>query len=187
MMLVLSFPKLNNSIDNLASAFDILCTRDGFYIHIFYKIFRYNIVTRRHPHGILRGGWAIYIRNTVPFCNLKLGFLYHQAIGKQVIVSSIPNITIFIYPHERELILRDLQNFLVIISTPIIISGDFDRHHTFVGSNHNDRKDLFLMDCIDAINLCLLNDGSGTSVWEFILPWSYFSISFPSHTLSMVG
>ncbi|XP_059051095.1 uncharacterized protein LOC131845944 [Achroia grisella] len=82
-----------------------------------------------------------------------------------------PNVTILVQQLLTKLIVNNgpvsptveqLQAILGTIPSPLIVLGDFNCHHTMWGSHFNDPLSSSLLDLLDDLNLCVLNDGSAT-------------------------
>lgn len=65
-------------------------------------------------------------------------------------------------PHPSPACIPDLYLILSSLSSPIIVIGDFNCHHSMWGSHRIDSNALLLLELFDEFNVCLLNDGSPT-------------------------
>ena len=65
-------------------------------------------------------------------------------------------------PHPDNNLISELNSILSSIPGPLVVLGDFNCRHTLWGSHCNDPSSSFLLDLLDDLNLCVLNDGSAT-------------------------
>ena len=110
-----------------------------------------------------RGGAALLLDKSLPFSRVNLSSGSHQF---NVVAARIRDITILsIYiPHPSRPIASELRSILTSIPGPYIVLGDFNAHHLSWGSNQGSALGNALVELLDDMNRCLLNDGSPTRV-----------------------
>ncbi|WP_179116292.1 endonuclease/exonuclease/phosphatase family protein, partial [Solemya velum gill symbiont] len=159
-------PFFSHFISTLVNPPDVICIQETWFQPPFiFQIKGYNLVCQHHPDGTFRGGCGIYILDRLSYKKLSLD-IPQQSVGIEVTLSGKSYTIITLYSSEPTLDLSPLQNILHSITTPIIITGDFNSHNTLWGSSHTDIKGRILLDFIEDENLVILNDGSGTRICQ---------------------
>ncbi|KAG7312855.1 hypothetical protein JYU34_001236 [Plutella xylostella] len=86
-------------------------------------------------------------------------------------------------PHPSHL--PSFYNIISSLPQPLLIMGDFNAHHTSWGSYHTDAFAIALLDMLDTLDVCILNDGSPTRrVLPRQNPKSAVDLTFSSPLLS---
>lgn len=65
-------------------------------------------------------------------------------------------------PHPSSRIIKDFWSVLENVPGPYLILGDFNCHHTLWGSHQNNASGRKMLEIMDSLNLCVLNDGRPT-------------------------
>lgn len=132
-------------------------------MHIFQFKF-YNLVCLQHPSGLHREKCAIYKLDRICYYYILLDSS-QQSVGITVTIlgESYTIITYRTSTRSSTLLLGNITHFL---HTPPIITGKFNSHDTYWGSNHTAIEGRILFDFIKIKNLVLLNDGSGTRLCD---------------------
>lgn len=109
-------------------------------------------------------GWAgsaLLVTKSTTFSQIPIPS--HSPEFQIVAVKTFGITLVSIYiPHPNQSILSELQSLLSTLCPPFIIMGDFNCHHTLWGSQSTDTVSTYLLDLLDDIDLCVLNDGSST-------------------------
>lgn len=109
-----------------------------------------------------KAGCALLINRSFVFQQIPIP---SHSTNLHVVAIKMNNITyISIYiPHPNANIIQELEALLSqFITGPCVILGDFNVHHTLWGSHHCDNNSSYLLDLLDRVNLCIVNDGSST-------------------------
>jgi hypothetical protein len=106
-------------------------------------------------------GCALLIDRTYSFSVLPVP---NHSPGINIIAAKTLNTTfISVYiPHPSICLLQELNNIISSITGPYIILGDFNCKNSLWGSPSCDSNSYALLDMIDNLNLCVMNDGSAT-------------------------
>lgn len=108
-----------------------------------------------------RAGCALLINRNIPFSQIPLP--PHQTNLHVVAVRAINVSFVSVYiPHPDPNIISDLDSILSSVPSPLIVMGDFNCRHSLWGSISNDLCSSSLLDLLDNMNLCVLNNGSAT-------------------------
>ena len=123
-------------------------------------------------------GCALLVSRSIPFSQIQIPV--HSSELHIVAVKAFKFSFVSCYiPHPNSRIITELNTILSSIPGPLIVSGDFNCHHTMWGSHNIDTSSSFFLDLLDDINLCILNDGSAT---RRVSPGQ--NVSVPDLTLS---
>lgn len=107
------------------------------------------------------GGVALFLKNNLPFSNIVIPDHSDSFEAVAVRIKDISVISLYI-PRPTKSIIRDLISVLNSLSKPLLVLGDFNCHHLVWGCGFSDNVGEFLLDSLDILNLCILNDGSPT-------------------------
>lgn len=108
-----------------------------------------------------RAGCALYIKDYIPY--VKINIPPHSTDFHVVAVRALNICFISVYiPHPNFNIISQLNSMLSSFTGPFIVMGDFNCRHPLWGSNSSDAASSLLLNLLDDINLCVLNDGSPT-------------------------
>ncbi len=101
------------------------------------------------------------VNNKVPFSQIPLPF-----VGDDINVVAVKaediNIFIFYIAHPQSSHIISIKNLLSSVSGPLLVMGDFNCHHFRWGSEICDSIGHDLVDMLDDLDLCVINDGSPT-------------------------
>ncbi|XP_022828405.1 uncharacterized protein LOC111357833 [Spodoptera litura] len=115
----------------------------------------------RHDRSDGYGGCALLVSNKVPFSQIPLPFVGDDI---NVVAVKAEDINIFMFyiahPHINHLAI--IKNLLMSVSGPLLVMGDFNCHHFRWGSDTCDNIGTELVEMLDELNLCAINDGSPT-------------------------
>ena len=107
------------------------------------------------------GGSALLVNNKVPLFPIPL-----PPFGgdMNIVAAKVENISLFsIYiAHPRNEFLNILKNTFQSTQGPILVMGDFNCHHFRWGSERCDSFGESLVEILDDLNLCILNNGCPT-------------------------
>ncbi|KPJ09191.1 RNA-directed DNA polymerase from mobile element jockey [Papilio machaon] len=106
-------------------------------------------------------GSAILVRHSLPFSQIPLPPHSQQINAVAVRALDISFVSVYI-PHPTPSLLPELQSILSSVPSPIIALGDLNTHHTMWGCYGCDGFAPLLIDILDDVGLCILNDGSPT-------------------------
>lgn len=99
------------------------------------------------------------VNNKVPFSQIPLP-LVGDDINVVAVKAEDINIFMFYVAHPDSNILIRIKNLLTSVSGPLLIMGDFNCHHYRWGSEVCDSMGIELVDLLDELDLCVINDGS---------------------------
>ena len=107
------------------------------------------------------GGSALLVKNSLSFFPIPIPT---HSDDLQVVALRVENCSILsIYtPRPSPLILQEVRSIISSCPHPILVLGDFNCHHPMWGCTSHDSSGDILLDIIDDLNMCLLNDGSPT-------------------------
>ncbi|KAJ8726286.1 hypothetical protein PYW07_000984 [Mythimna separata] len=115
----------------------------------------------RHDRTDGYGGCALLINSKVSYSQIPLPF-----VGDNINVVAVKAEDIiffsFYIAHPQLEYLSIIRNILCSVSGPILVMGDFNCHHYRWGSDTCDNFGIGLLDILDDLDLCLVNDGSAT-------------------------
>ncbi|KAJ8713455.1 hypothetical protein PYW07_013825 [Mythimna separata] len=107
------------------------------------------------------GGCALLINSKVSYSQIPLTF-----VGDDINVVAVKAEDIYIFSfyvaHPKSEHLSVIKNLLCSVSGPTLVMGDFNCHHYRWGSDSCDNFGIGLLDILDDLDLCLINDGSAT-------------------------
>lgn len=106
-------------------------------------------------------GSLILVNNVIPLTPISLPSYSDSMNIVAVKVLGINFLSIYI-PHPNPSCILELKTILSSLSPPICVMGDFNCHHTMWGSHLTDSTAPYIVDLLDDLNLCLLNNGSPT-------------------------
>uniref|UniRef100_A0A2A4J5G1 Endonuclease/exonuclease/phosphatase domain-containing protein n=1 Tax=Heliothis virescens TaxID=7102 RepID=A0A2A4J5G1_HELVI len=119
----------------------------------------YNILRCDRSDGY--GGSALLVNNRVPLSPLPLPSLDGDVNVVGGTVEGITVLSVYIsHPHRD--ILATIRGVLSSIHGPLLVMGDFNCHHFRWGSNRCDSFGEGLVEILDDLNLCILNNGCPT-------------------------
>lgn len=147
-----------------------------------FRIRGYSVLRDDRPDGW--GGAALLIKKNYMYSQISLPVFNNSHIN--AVAAKIGDISIVsLYISQKDVsvlpILKDIISSLV---GPKIILGDFNAHHSLWGASNNDPFGNHLVDLIDDLNLCVLNDGSATRRSRPGQSLSFVDISLCSPSLS---
>lgn len=106
-------------------------------------------------------GCAILVNRNITFSQIPIP--PHTSDFNVVAVRCLDISFVSVYiPHPNQVIIQALQAILSQLPVPIVIQGDFNCRHTSWGSHSCDLNSSFLLNLIDDINLCIINDKTPT-------------------------
>lgn len=129
------------------------------------KIPGYNIYYRNAKNK--HGGVAILIKPFFKYRPLHTAFyedIQSIAISISTEIGDLTILCVYSPPSTTQIRLNRLSNILSKLSTPIIVSGDFNAHHVAFGCMTTKSRGQQLYDIIDDCELCILNDGKFTTI-----------------------
>ena len=106
-------------------------------------------------------GCAILIRNLTPFSLIPLPPHSQQLNVVAIRAFDISFVSLYI-PHPSTSLISELRSIISSIPGPVLVMGDFNAHHILWGCYYCDGFSPLLVDMIDDVNLCIVNDGSPT-------------------------
>lgn len=123
----------------------------------------YNVLRQDRPGNIRAGGCAFFIHATVSYRDIGITSLLECG----AVEIFFPNHTISVvnlYHSGPHFHLKDLQNILNQITSPVVFCGDFNAHNPLWGSERLDAKGRVIDSLLEASDLVLLNDYTGTRI-----------------------
>lgn len=124
-----------------------------------FRLPHYNIIRCDRSDGY--GGSALCVNNRVPLVTVPL-----PSVGGDVsiVAGKVEGITLLsIYiAHPNQNFLPLLRNILENVVGPVLVMGDFNCHHFRWGSERCDSFGVGLVEILDDLNLCILNNGCST-------------------------
>jgi hypothetical protein len=113
-----------------------------------------------------KGGAALLIHHKVPFQTLNIK---PQNCPFDVVAAKIyDTVIVSLYISPSNLPSRQqLEDFFSGISQRFIVLGDFNSHHPLWGSGKCDRMGRCIVDLVNDLNICILNDGSPTRLGSY--------------------
>lgn len=119
----------------------------------------YNILRCDRSDGY--GGSAICVNNRVPLVAVSLPFAGEDMSIVAVKVEGITLLSVYL-AHPNQSFLPILRNALNNVTGPVLVMGDFNCHHFRWGSERCDSFGVGLVEILDDLNLCILNNGCPT-------------------------
>lgn len=107
------------------------------------------------------GGCALLIKKTYSYSFLHLPSHSPNFNVVAVRCMNISFLSIYI-PHPNISVIAEISTIFSALPPPVIILGDFNCHHPMWGCRSPDSFSSNLIDLMDDLNLCLLNNGSPT-------------------------
>lgn len=106
-------------------------------------------------------GCALLISKSFTFSTIPLP---NHDQGINIVAVKVANTTfVSVYiPHPNQNLLLEFNSIMSNIIGPYIILGDFNCKNTLWGSPSDDTNSFTLLDIIDSLNICIMNDGSAT-------------------------
>lgn len=124
-----------------------------------FRVRGYNCLRDDRQDG--KGGSALFIKKSLPFTpvDVKPIGCPFQVTAVKVFDTTI--ISLYISPSNKpsKLVLKEMFSKL---TPPFIILGDFNAHHGLWGAHNCDRMGRDIVDLLDELDLCIVNDGSPT-------------------------
>lgn len=107
------------------------------------------------------GGAAILIKSSVTYTRLTLPPIPYNINAVAAKIMDFTVLSIYVSdPHSIHI--SDLEHIFSALPGPFLILGDFNCHHLMWGSADYDALGCDLVDLMEDLNICLLNDGSPT-------------------------
>jgi len=155
------------------------------------KIFllnNYHILRKDGPSN-KSGGVLLAIKNSIPFTKLDSIFSSDgilEAVGVKVPSSQYDIHIISIYRHPSSSLLPKWEDIFNSIpsSGHVIITGDFNAHHTFWGCNRSDSIGTSLFNSSQDFSFFPINDGTPTFISYSARSSSVIDLTFVSSDLS---
>lgn len=110
-----------------------------------------------------KGGAALLIKNSLSFSPISIKPPNSPFQLVAATVSDITFVSLYI-PPSTPFDLPLWVHMLSKIPSPLVILGDFNAHSPLWGSSSSDPSGNKLIDLMDSLNICLLNDGSPTRI-----------------------
>lgn len=106
------------------------------------------------------GGVALYFKNNISFSHISIPSTHSiEAVAARVEDFTIVSLYI---PIPSKSIIRSLSTILNSLPKPLLVLGDLNCHHSVWGCGMSDVSGIFLLDSLDSLDLCIINDGSPT-------------------------
>lgn len=124
-----------------------------------YRVSGYSCLRDDRTDGY--AGCSLFVKRSVSFSQIHLP---SHSPGFNIVAARVLNtsfVSVYI-PHPSSDIFVELSSILSNLPGPILVLGDFNCRHTLWGSHLCDPVSSFLLDLLEEINLCILNDGSAT-------------------------
>jgi ribonuclease HI len=131
----------------------------------FIQIRGYQIFRRDSDNGY--GGVAILCKNYIRCTNINLWSsdkIQTLAVNIKIKNNSFTILGIYCPPRSGRFPISVLKSIISSLSSPLLVMGDFNAHHTAFGSASNKTRGIQLFDMLDEINMCILNTGETTTV-----------------------
>lgn len=106
-------------------------------------------------------GSLILINCCLPFIQIPLPPHSDNLNIVAIKANDITFVSLYI-PHPDPACILELNTILSTLSPPICVMGDFNCHHNLWGSHTTDSTAPYLVDLVDDLNLCIMNNGSPT-------------------------
>lgn len=147
-----------------------------------FRISGFNILRDDRDDGY--GGTALLIKKNCLFSSLQLPTFNNSNFN--AVAARIGNISyLSVYISRKDInIIPILKKVIETLPPPIIVLGDFNAHHSLWGAPNDDAIGILLVELMDALNLCVINDGSPTRCFVPGQNPSYIDLSFCSSSLS---
>lgn len=115
----------------------------------------------RHDRDDGYGGAALLIKSSVTYTRVTIPPIPDSINAVAAKVMDFTVLSIYVSdPHSIQI--SDLEHIFSALSGPFLILGDFNCHHLMWGSADYDALGCDLIDLMEDLNICLLNDGSPT-------------------------
>lgn len=124
-----------------------------------FKIQGYSCIREDRSDGY--GGVAILVKHPFPFSHVNISSHDKNFSIIAIIVNNICFVSIYI-PHPSFQILKEVKNILESLPKPILVLGDFNAQHQSWGSSNNNNYGHEVLDIVDSLNLCILNNCTPT-------------------------
>jgi exonuclease III len=113
--------------------------------------------------GRAHGGAALMIRKNVPHSQIDI-VSNLQAVAARVSLFRPITICSIYLPPSSPINIKDLEDLLAQLPSPVLLVGDLNAHSPLWGSNNLDNKGKQIEDFINNNNLCLLNTKTPTYI-----------------------
>lgn len=117
------------------------------------------------------GGVGILLRDSIKFKPIKTSFhqdIQNIAISVETEVGSLAILCVYCPPANQNrgnrLKINKLRKIIKDLPSPCLVSGDFNAHHIAFGCQTTKARGKELYDLFDETNLCIMNDGTSTTV-----------------------
>lgn len=108
------------------------------------------------------GGVALFFKNNILFSHISIPSTHSN--GFEAVAARVEDLTIvsLYIPIPSKSIIRRLSAVLNSLPKPLLVLGDLNCHHPVWGCGMSDVAGNFLLDSLDTLDLCIINDGSPT-------------------------
>lgn len=130
-----------------------------------FRIPGYNIYNKNSKNT--HNGVAILIKPYLKYKVLNTRFyedIQTVALSLSTVHGSLTILCVYCPPSSGHIRINRLRNIINDLPKPIFISGDFNAHHIAFGCLSTKSRGQDLFNIIDDLDLCILNDGSFTTV-----------------------
>lgn len=150
-----------------------------------FKIPGYNVHDKlsKNPHN----GVAILIKPELKYSVVNTTFyedIQNVALSISTERGSLTILCVYCPPNSGHIRMNRLRNIIRNLPQPIFVGGDFNAHHVAFGCLSTKGRGQDLYDIIDECDLCILNDGSFTTVNRPNNNPSAIDVSFTSACLA---
>ena len=122
----------------------------------------FSILTKNSPNDRATGGVAVLINKSHLFSEVHLNTPL-QAVAARVTLNKVVTFSIYL-PLSDHVAKTDLINLTEQLPSPFVLSGDFNGHSPVWGNESYNSRGQMLEDLFPEMDLCILNDGSSTSI-----------------------
>ena len=139
----------------------IVCLSETWLVPAYsFRISGFNTV--RRDRADRHGGVAILINSSIPYKQFCLPPLSDGIEAIAIIVNNICIVSVYI-PHPSISLYSELSDMLQSLPQPFLVVGDFNcQHQAWGGSSRNNFYGEEMLNILDSLNLCILNDGTPT-------------------------
>jgi exonuclease III len=113
------------------------------------------------PNNYPKGGVSLLIHKTIPHTPINLITTLPAVAAQITLHTTISVCAIYLSP-TSSWTYTDLLSIINQLPPPLILTGDFNAHHTLWGNTRNDQKGIQIEHLLTNTNLCLLNDKTPT-------------------------
>lgn len=157
-------------LQHIGQHYDILCMQDTLlYPQSVFRLGAFQAIRKDSKQSGQRG-ICILIRNSLSFNHIDTSALQHSSVEIQGISIDYSNskeqlIVLDVYRHPNSYTPQDWFDKIsqmLMTARKVLVVGDFNAHHAAWGCTISDRAGRMLLNTMDEVQACIINDGKST-------------------------